>query len=181
MLLTSTEMLEQWRLRHCLDASTMTGEADEGFDSTDNDLIETARMRDWYADLLARGDPSLTPPTDIAADLPVTAGPGRGEWLIRLIDGVIAVISIETDAGVQADIVNADSPRARLMRGPFGPVPTGRPVAVTDGGNVVRMFTDTGGETPKLRRVMAVTEPPEGFYSLTDKGLAMIPGPELYV
>lgn len=181
MLLSSKEMLEQWRLRHCLDASGLTGRSDEEFDTDDNDFIESARMRDWYADLLSRGDPSLTPATDIAADVPVVAGTRKGEWLITLPENVVRVTSIETETGIGAEIVPPDSPRARLMKGPFAPIPTDRATAVVSGGETVRLYLDSGAQPPRVERLMAVTTPPEGFYSLTDKGLAMIPPPELYL
>lgn len=182
MLLSSKEMLEQWRLRHCLDASGMTGMTYETtFDAEDNDLIESARMRDWYADLLSRGDPSLTPATDIAADVPVVAGTVKGEWLITVPENVVAVTTIETETRVPVMIVASNSAQARLLSGPFAPIPTDRPTAVVNGSDVVRLYLDSGDEPPRIGRMMAVTRPPEGFYSLTDKGLAMIPPPELYL
>ncbi|MDE5858301.1 MAG: hypothetical protein K2H32_08090 [Muribaculaceae bacterium] len=179
MLFSQKEMLEQWRLRHCLDASGITGNADDRFDRRDSDLIDLAQMNDWYAELLARGDKSLVQATDITSRLTLNSGEISGEWTARLPDDVIAVVAMELNEAGNVEIIDPTSRLAGLLNGEFAPIPSQKPIAFAKDG-VLKVFIDIGSLV-SLSRVMAVTAPPDGFYSITQKGLALIPKPDLYL
>ena len=179
MLFSQKEMLEQWRLRHCLDASSITGTTDDRFDRRDSDLIDLAQMDDWYAELLVRGDKSLVPASDITSKLSLTPGLMNGEWVARLPDDVIAVVEVELDSTLNAEVIDPSSRLTELLTDEFAPIPSRKPIAFTKDG-FLKVFLDTDNQV-SLNRVMAVTAPPEGFYSITQKGLALIPKPDLYL
>ena len=180
MLFTQKEMLEQWRLRHCLDASGLTGSADDRFDRADFDFIDMAQMDDWYADLLSRGDPTFVQATDITSRLILTPGQLNGEWTARLPDDVVSVVEVNlASPALQAELIDPESRIARLLTDEFAPIPTQKPVAFTQNG-YLKVFIKS--DVPvSLSSVMAVTTPPDGFYSITPKGLALIPKPDLYL
>lgn len=175
--LTTKQMLELWRLRRYLEPLRNDVEV-ERTDGIDLDTLLLTEIDGWYREQLLRLEPCALPLVDCADSADVMMGP-LGEWVVRLPDNVVRVVSVTAQGWHCPALLTDDLASREAMRqhnvfsrsGPCSPVGV---VSVPE----VRLYTPAAGvERPDS--IMCVCLPPEGVYYLTPAMIAAIPKHDL--
>lgn len=170
---TEARLLEEWKLRSRLEP-LRTDCVITRTDGIDMDTYLLRELRAWYMRELATAPVDTLPLTDIAPGLTMTRAPD-GAGMVKLPAGCLRVVSVEMEGWHRPAVIVADPECAEAVAqtSPYSRGGVCRPVAVIYPDRMMLYTPPADAKAPSS--VLAVTEPPEGTYLLTERMLADMP------
>ena len=174
MNLSELEMLNLWKLHHGY--STPRRDCSlERDDDAEIDSLLLDEMRAWYANLLLTASPDLLPVEDVSNDCTVTKM-ADGMVEMKLPSRCVRVLAVRLSAWKRdATAIHAAGSEADFrqsvewLRGTVQ-----HPVAIADGGNVLRLYTVPTGATAAAEKVLCVVRPADGSYQFAQSLLGSL-------
>lgn len=170
---TEARLLEEWKLRSRLEP-LRTDCVITCTDGIDMDTYLLRELRAWYMRELATAPVDTLPLTDIAPGLTMTRAPD-GAGMVKLPAGCLRVVSVEMEGWHRPAVIVTDPECAEAVAqtSPYSRGGVCRPVAVIYPDRMMLYTPPVDAKGPSS--VLAVTEPPEGTYLLTEQMLADMP------
>lgn len=181
MTLTHEQMLELWKLHSGLEPALAEASVSR-FDCLDVDRLLSLKMRAWYVDLMRRGDTAYVEPVEIVDRLKFKRTRDKHALVARLPPDVVCVISTKLDGfrpPVSAPALDADSVESKMAtrRGAHACLTRRaappKPDAWVAEDNLIVDYFDIEARVPWS--VMAITDPGDELYRLTEAALGLIP------
>ncbi len=137
-------------------------------DGIDLDGLLQQQIDAWYARVLLTAPLDMLPLTDIAPQTPVSLT-ADGAGMAVLPEGTLRVASVTMEGWLRpaAVITDASSAVALAQTNPFARGSAAAPVAVMHPDGRLMLYTPPRG-VARLSSLMAVVQPPEGTYLLTE-------------
>lgn len=172
IILSSEEMLAQWKLRRgfeplrndCVITRT---------DGVDLDQLLRLEMRDWYLKLLNTAPLEMLSTTNIANDIVVLIG-NDNVGTITLPENCRRIVELQLDGWSRpAKIIdNPFCQEAILQDNPYSRGGNEQPIAIKHGNRLY--IYSLSSSTPKIVKAIAVMEPSNGTYEMDESALALI-------
>jgi len=167
---TLQELITEWKIRRGLEPLRI----DASIKRQDAFEIDEYARRDidrWYDRLLMTAPVGLLVVEDISDRVTVESD-RHGAALMQLPGDCCRLVEVMMTGWKRpATIVGADSRLGRMQLSPFVCGGSCAPVAVTESGGRVRLYSFKNGLHPVADRVMAVMRPPEGIYRCQPEAL----------
>lgn len=172
LTLSTEEMLGVWKLKRYFEPLRSDCELTRT-DGIDLNRLQLMEMREWYLNLLDKGDLSLLQVSDISRDVALKHL-GDGSATITLPAECRRVIELKLDGWNRpAILVSPGSPIAALQQSPYSRGNVEEPVAITHCG-YLHIYTPPS-TTARIVTLKCVLEPAEGKYVIDERALATIP------
>jgi len=175
MTYTEDELLRLWMLRRGLEPLRADA-AVTRTDGIDLERLERVAMKTWYLDMLDTAPLEMLETDDITASVvvkPLT----DGSVVMTLPDNCVRVVEVKLAGWERPATLISDTghPLALRQHNPMTRAGICHPVAVAEGRGCLRLYSLRNGIVPQAERVLAVTEPPQGYYRLNPRAVGMIP------
>ena len=177
-ILTASEMLSLWKLlagyEPVISGSSASVEASDGLDI---DALLMRRIEGWYADQLLTAPTDALPVYDIADDVSsLTPVPSDGSVLVGIPEGTIRICSVMMVGWQRPAPILPDrlSSLAVAQRNPFSRATSAAPVAIRDSVDALSLYPAPPGQ-PELKSLLAVIQPRDGIFLMTDALIDRIP------
>lgn len=179
MTLSHEQMLAQWKMRHYLEPVRSDSEVSRS-NGVNVDYMLSLEMRDWYLELLDKGELRYLELTDIASETATINRPETGAVVIKLPEQCRRVVSVKIAGNEREIMPEQDEYRKYLQLSEYTRGGASEPVAVmTKGGELVLYGNDINGKAPEIEHIYAVMLPPDGKYVLDESALKTIPTIEI--
>lgn len=164
-------MLRIWKLKRYHEPLRSDCELERG-DGADLSGLQLMELREWYLNLLDRGDLSMVRVSNIAKEVSLKSQ-SDGSATVALPAECRRVIEVKVEGwNRSAEPVTPDSTTAQLQASEFSRGGCRAPVAVVHNG-YLHLYTPPSASS-RLETLKCVMEPSDGQYELDESALATI-------